>query len=62
MNYEDAAFEFFGWDDDIGRQAPQMVEVRMGRQQRYAHRGGAPVDRHHTGELEGRFRLAVGPS
>ena len=30
MNYDDAAFEFFGWNDEMGRKAPQMVEVRLG--------------------------------
>jgi hypothetical protein len=30
MNYDDAAFEFFGWNEEMGRQAPQMVEVRIG--------------------------------
>lgn len=30
MNYDDAAFEFFGWNNEMGRKAPQMVEVRIG--------------------------------
>ncbi len=30
LNYDDAAFEFFGWNDEMGRKAPQMVEVRLG--------------------------------
>lgn len=30
MSYDDAAFEFFGWNDDMGRQTPQLVEVRLG--------------------------------
>jgi hypothetical protein len=30
MNYDDAAFEFFGWNDEMGRKTPQLVEVRLG--------------------------------
>jgi hypothetical protein len=30
MAYDDAAFEFFGWNTDMGRQTPQMIEVRKG--------------------------------
>lgn len=30
MSYDDAAFEFFGWNDDMGRQTPQLIEVRLG--------------------------------
>ncbi len=30
MNYDDAAFEFFGWNNEMGRKAPQLVEVRIG--------------------------------
>ena len=30
MNYVDAAFEFFGWNDEMGRKTPQLVEVRIG--------------------------------
>lgn len=30
MNYDDAAFEFFGWNTEMGRQSPQLIEVRLG--------------------------------
>ncbi|MGH8849381.1 MAG: hypothetical protein ACREYD_00150, partial [Casimicrobiaceae bacterium] len=30
MNYDDAAFEFFGWNNDMGRKTPQLIEVRKG--------------------------------
>jgi len=30
MSYDDAAFEFFGWNTEMGRQTPQMIEVRKG--------------------------------
>ena len=30
MSYDDAAFEFFGWNPEMGRQTPQMIEVRRG--------------------------------
>jgi len=30
MNYDDAAFEFFGWNNEMGRRTPQLVEVRKG--------------------------------
>ena len=30
MTYDDAAFVFFGWNQDMGRQTPQLVEVRIG--------------------------------
>src|SRR6266540_1766540 len=30
MAYDDAAFEFFGWNNDMGRRTPQLIEVRKG--------------------------------
>jgi hypothetical protein len=30
MTYDDAAFVFFGWNPDMGRQTPQLVTVRLG--------------------------------
>src|SRR5439155_23112136 len=30
MNYDDAAFEFFGWNNEMGRRTPQLIEVRKG--------------------------------
>ena len=30
MAYDDAAFEFFGWNTDMGRKTPQLIEVRKG--------------------------------
>ena len=30
MNYDDAAFEFFGWNADMERKTPQLIEVRKG--------------------------------
>ena len=30
MDYDDAAFEFFGWNTDMGRRTPQLIEVRKG--------------------------------
>lgn len=30
MTYDDAAFEFFGWNTEMGRRTPQLVEVRKG--------------------------------
>jgi hypothetical protein len=30
MDYDDAAFEFFGWNKDMGRRTPQLIEVRKG--------------------------------
>ena len=30
MDYDDAAFEFFGWNDEMGRKTPQLIEVRKG--------------------------------
>lgn len=30
MDYDDAAFEFFGWNADMQRRTPQMIEVRKG--------------------------------
>jgi hypothetical protein len=30
MDYDDAAFEFFGWNNDMGRRTPQLIEVRKG--------------------------------
>ena len=30
MDYDDAAFEFFGWNNEMGRRTPQLIEVRLG--------------------------------
>jgi hypothetical protein len=30
MDYDDAAFEFFGWNKEMGRRTPQLIEVRKG--------------------------------
>ena len=30
MTYDDAAFVFFGWNPDMGRQTPQLITVRIG--------------------------------
>jgi outer membrane biosynthesis protein TonB len=30
MDYDDAAFEFFGWNSEMGRKTPQLIEVRKG--------------------------------
>jgi hypothetical protein len=30
MDYDDAAFEFFGWNADMQRRTPQLIEVRKG--------------------------------
>ena len=30
MDYDDAAFLFFGWNKDMERKTPQMIEVRIG--------------------------------
>jgi hypothetical protein len=30
MDYDDAAFEFFGWNNEMGRNTPQLIEVRKG--------------------------------
>jgi hypothetical protein len=30
MSYDDAAFEFFGWNNEMGRRTPQLIEVRKG--------------------------------
>jgi hypothetical protein len=30
MNYDDASFLFFGWNKDMGRRTPQLIEVRRG--------------------------------
>jgi hypothetical protein len=30
MTYDDAAFEFFGWNAAMGRKTPQLIEVRKG--------------------------------
>jgi lysophospholipase L1-like esterase len=30
MTYDDAAFEFFGWNTEMGRRTPQLIEVRRG--------------------------------
>ena len=30
MAYDDAAFEFYGWNKEMGRRTPQLVEVRKG--------------------------------
>jgi hypothetical protein len=30
MTYDDAAFEFFGWNTAMGRKTPQLIEVRKG--------------------------------
>src|SRR5215468_8932069 len=30
MDYDDAAFEFFGWNNEMGRKTPQLIEVRKG--------------------------------
>jgi hypothetical protein len=30
MTYDDAAFLFFGWNPEMGRQTPQLVTVRIG--------------------------------
>jgi outer membrane biosynthesis protein TonB len=30
MDYDDAAFEFFGWNSEMGRRTPQLIEVRKG--------------------------------
>jgi hypothetical protein len=31
MTYDDAAFLFFGWNKDMGRQTPQLIVVRLGQ-------------------------------
>jgi hypothetical protein len=30
MTYDDAAFLFFGWNKDMGRETPQLITVRIG--------------------------------
>jgi len=30
MTYDDAAFVFFGWNPDMGRETPQLITVRIG--------------------------------
>lgn len=30
MDYDDAAFMFYGWNKDMGRRTPQLIEVRKG--------------------------------
>jgi hypothetical protein len=30
MDYDDAAFLFFGWNKEMGRKTPQLIEVRKG--------------------------------
>ena len=30
MTYDDAAFDFFGWNTEMGRRTPQLIEVRKG--------------------------------
>jgi hypothetical protein len=30
LNYDDASFLFFGWNKDMGRRTPQLIEVRKG--------------------------------
>ncbi len=30
MTYDDAAFEFFGWNNEMRRETPQLIEVRLG--------------------------------
>jgi hypothetical protein len=30
MDYDDAAFLFYGWNKDMGRRTPQLIEVRKG--------------------------------
>lgn len=30
MTYDDAAYEFFGWNTTMGRKTPQLIEVRKG--------------------------------
>lgn len=30
MEYDNAAFSFFGWNEDMGRRTPQLIEVRKG--------------------------------
>jgi hypothetical protein len=30
MTYDDAAFEFYGWNTEMGRKTPQLIEVRKG--------------------------------
>lgn len=30
MDYDDGAFLFFGWNKDMGRKTPQLIEVRRG--------------------------------
>ena len=30
MAYDDAVFEFYGWNRDVGRRTPQVFEVRKG--------------------------------
>jgi outer membrane biosynthesis protein TonB len=30
MAYDDAAFEFYGWNKEMGRRTPQLIEVRKG--------------------------------
>lgn len=30
MDYDDAAFEFYGWNDAMRRKTPQLIEVRKG--------------------------------
>lgn len=30
MAYDDAAFEFYGWNTEMGRRTPQLIEVRKG--------------------------------
>ena len=30
MDYDDAAFEFYGWNPDMQRKTPQLIEVRKG--------------------------------
>ena len=30
MDYDDAAFAFYGWNKEMGRKTPQLIEVRKG--------------------------------
>ena len=62
MDYDDGEFRFFGWHKDAAAGLPQVIEVRLGKQQRHAHRDGAQDDRAHPRDRERRLQLGLVPA
>ena len=59
LGADDAEFMFYGWNKEIKRRVPQMIEVKRGTNGNDSNRDGAQDDRDHSRLRGRRFRMGV---